>query len=419
MGFNFEMGQPVVHEAFKRKMNLSAFLETLDPTAKYPIHERHMDAFERQLAKHDIRTQSDPVSGLICHEWGRFFETDEQGTKEQRSALAAEWLNRRYRRKARVIPRKAQAVGGIPSNKTGAWETGGARFPTDVPLSYSLYPAEALNELRFQQLQPSRLDLLIARTRMINAETFAALYLTDSQASSEAKMPRVEEFAELPEVKFQTSEQMIRVKKYGRQLKMSYEQMRRMQIDMVGWAVDYIAARAAADKEDTAIDVLVNGDTNSGTAATNNNGSTLDSGAAGALTLKMWLKWRMLWTSPYGSNVVIGTDDAIVTLMLLNAGSANIAPAILLGDRAPDALNIRLVGATLDGLSAINDSTAPANKLLALDNNWALEMVQEVGSDIVETDKVISAQYSFITISESVGFAIATKGQNRTLSYTA
>jgi hypothetical protein len=419
MGFEFVMGRELIQDAYKHGMNVSSFLERLDPTTQYPAHERNMDAFERQLAKYDIRTRSDPRSGVVCHAWDRFYETDELGTKEERSALAAEWLSRQYRRATAVAPRNGFAAGEWNSRQ-GFINDLGNRFPNaDTPISYTLYPPEVYDQLRYQMLQPSMLNVLVSRIRVINSETFAALYLSDSVSETAARMSRVEEFGEIPAVTFTTGEQTIRVKKYGRSLKVSYEQLRRMQLDLVSWAVLYIAAKADRDKEDTAVDVLINGDGNSGTAATSSNGTALDSVSGNKMTLKMWLLWRLLWRRPYTSNVMIGGNAALVDMFLLSAGSANLGPIMYLGANVPDAVNVRMARTTLDGLLAVDNSTVPANQLLAVDSNWTLEMAQEAGADIVQTDQIMQNQYNQIMITESVGFCIATKGQNRILAYTA
>jgi predicted ATPase len=59
MATTFALTRELLDEAYKQKVSLSEFLEREDPTAALPLHEQHMDAFERQLARLDIRTSSD------------------------------------------------------------------------------------------------------------------------------------------------------------------------------------------------------------------------------------------------------------------------------------------------------------------------------------------------------------------------
>lgn len=413
MAFDFVMGMQLVKDAYRHGMTVSRFLEELDPTSNYPAHQQGMDAFQRQLARYDIRTASDYLNGVPAHTCARFYDDDELGSKEERSALFGEWMSREYRKYTRIVPRRG--VWSDPSAQTQV------RFPLqDVPTSFTLYPPEVLRELRYQQLAPSALNVLIARQRMISSETFTALYLNDSQAKSAAHMSRVEEYAQVPTVRFDSAEQSARVKKYGRRLQMSYEQARRMQIDMLSWGIAYIAQVADLDKEAEAVDILINGDGNSGTAATSTNGSTLDAAAAGAMTLKMWLRWRFKWARPYSANVIVAPESSVVTALLLQAGTANLAPTTLVGSTNPQAgTQITLFRNTLDGIVAVDNTGVSANTVLGLDSRWTLEMVSEAGADIIETDRIMSAQYSEVTLTESVGFCIATKGQNQILAYTA
>ena len=254
-------------EAKNQKLSLSAFLEKEDPTGAYGSGEKS-DAFQRQLALYDIKVANNPITGERAHEFGRFWD-DSDGKGAQRKLLVGEWMNRAYR---------AASYGIV---------TGERLFDAQAPLSYTVYPPTILPEMRFKQIQPSALPFLVARTRTIQTESFRALYLTDTASKTEARMSRVEEGAEIPVATFYTGENASVVRKYGRRLRYTYEQMRRMNIDLVQWGINYVAAVAARDKEDDAIDIIVNGDGNSGTAATSSNGSTYDSGAANKLTLKM------------------------------------------------------------------------------------------------------------------------------------
>lgn len=424
MPMDFDVSRELIADAYDHGMTVSDFMEVLDPSSDYAPHERVFDAYQRQLIRLDIRPETDLVE--------RFYD-DEGGQGEQRRAMFPEYLSRVYRDCTRVVARNGgfgllgkdgkalrRQFKRLPA-ELGAprFDDGGVRFPTgDVIPSFSLYPAATPFELRFQQLIPSALNVLIARTRPVAAGDFRALYLVDAAAQTAARMGRVAEYADLPVVRFDTGENAIALRKYGRRIQISYEAIRRMAIDMLNWSVMYVAAKADADKEATIIDVLINGDGNSGTAATSTNGSTLDAAAAGALTLKMWTAFRFLWDRPYASNVVYGTKTALTLLLLLQAGSSNIGPRALTEQNVPDLTNIRLFRNTFDAVVAVDNANVTANNLGAVDANWSAEMVSEVGADIVQSDLIIQGQYNEIAISETIAFDIATKGQNRLLAYT-
>jgi len=405
MAQDFVLNRSMYADAYKRGVTLSAFLETLDPSSKYNAAERALgDAFQRQLARLDIRTTSIPEVGIGAHSWERFWD-DGDGLGSERSALAPEWLSRQYRRAARVIP---GASGSLAER----------RVMSNQPLSDILWNISQDTAMRYQQIEPSVLSYMVGRTRSIDSDTFRAFYLDDTAAQTSAHMKRVSEYAPVPAMRLTGSDQAIKVHKYGRRLEASYEAMRRMSLDLIGFAVRYIAAVADNDKFLHALDVLVNGDGNSGTAATNTNGSTLDAGAGGALTLKMWLAWGMLWKRPHQANVVVAQDAGTLALLLLNAGSANLPPTAL-ANAAGAVGQVTLARPIYGGMVAINDSAAPANKLVGFDNRYTLEMVSEAGSSIVETDRVINQQYEEVVITETLGWDVMTLGQNRTLAYTA
>jgi hypothetical protein len=409
MAQDFVLNRSMYRDAYSKGLTLSALLENMDPSSKYNAGERAQgDAFQRQLARLDVRTTSVPEAGIGAHSWERFWDNGD-GLGDERAVLAPEWLSRQYRQAARVIPRTAGGVQFADAQRI---------LSTNAPLSDVLWPSAQDGMMRYQQIEPSLLSYMVGRTRTIDSDTFKAFYLADTATQASAHMKRVGEYGSVPAMRITGSDQAIHVQKYGRKLQASYEAMRRMSLDLISWAVRYIAAVADNDKFLHALDVLVNGDGNSGTAATNTNGSTLDAAAGGVQTLKMWLGWGMLWRRPHQANVVIGRDAAIVSLLLLNAGSANIPPSAL-ANAAGAVGQISLARPIYGGMVAINEATAPANKLVGFDNRYTLEMVMEAGSNIVETDRIIGQQYEEVVLTETLGWDIMTLGQNRTLAYTA
>lgn len=412
MSQDFKLTRAMAVEAGNQGMNLSAFLEAQDPTNQHPAHERGLDAFGRQMARLDIRSRSNPRLGIMAHPFERFYD-DGDGQGEERKTLLPEWLARQYRQACPVVPRSQY--------KAQMGESRSPTVSTHRPLSDVIFPDALDPTMRFQPLEPSLLSLLVARTRMINSDTFKAFYLADATTEAAARMKRVGEYAPVPIMRITGSDHTIRVQKYGRRLQASYESMRRMSIDLISWAVQYIAFKADNDKFLHAIDIIINGDGNSGTPLTSTNGSTLDGAASSVLTLKMWLAWGMLWKRPFQMNVALGTDASILSLLLLNAGSANLPPEAIV--RAPGAGGVGgqviLAKSIYGSIQAINDSTVTANALVGIDGRFTLEMVQEVGADMVEFDRIVSAQYEEVVLTEVAGFDIMTLGQNRSLLYTA
>jgi len=428
MPFDFAMTTRLMDEAREENKTLSAKLEELDPTNKYPLSDpaSELDAYERQLARLNVRTASIPDYGVMADTWDKWDDLSGLADGNERRSLKAEFMRRAYVGSgfggralghSLITGKSGGARTRLDNSNMLAMESG-RRFPGDATVSYTLYPPAVLDMLRYQQLQPSALEYLIARTRMIDSETFTALYLTsDSAAATAARLARTEEFAEPAIFQFTTGESSFRVTKYANSLRVSYEQMRRMRIDLISWGIGYIAQKADLDKELSAVNILINGDGNGSTAATNTNGSTLDSG--GALTLKMYLKWRYLWTRPYTCNVIVATANSIVDTFLLNAGSANIAPAVITQSNRPEAVTFSPVRTLQNGVIVVDNATVASNTLCGIDATASLEMLMESGSQIVQTDQVILNQYNEIVFSENIGWDIAIRGQNRTLAYTA
>ena len=386
--------------AKKERISLSALLEREDPSNQY---KDGTDAFQRQLALHDIRVSSDPYSGLQAHTMERFFDRDEK-FGDNRKFLLPEWMNRVYKK----------ASYDAIYNQTRL-------FDSLNPVSYTVMPPTIDNELRFKQIQPSILPMLLSRTRTITGETFRSLFLDDTAGRSEARLRRVAEGAEIPAVNFTWSENANYVHKYGRRLRWTYEQARRVSLDLVSWALGYIAAVSTRDKEDDAIDVLLNGDGNTSTSATANSGSTYDSAASGALTLKMLMNFRLqAYTRPYYANVVIGRPASLTTLFLLNSGSANLPSASVVGANTSN-MNpayFTMARTTLDGMQAVDSTVVAANSLLFVDTRFALEMITEAGGDVVQSDQIIQSQWNEIALTENIGWAIATRDMTQSLNYT-
>lgn len=383
---------------------LSQMLEKLDPSINYDRQDQFgkMDAFERQLYACGIRTISDHTRGMVCSKVGAFFD---KGRKEGANVLFPEFINRVWRA---VSNGGAMPAAGLQQRF----------YLSSAPVSDVLYPEFISEIVRQKQIAPTLpLSLMVAVTTPIDSGVYDAFRLTDDE--DERTMRRVAEGTEVPTAILTGSDVSIRPKKYGRQLKGTYETFRRMAIDRFALHLALLAAEAEVDKVETAIDVLVNGDGNAGTAATNTNISTIQTGwvAGDNINAEGYLRWRMLWTNPYVNNVIIATVANSVDVMFVNVGSANVVLGQLTGVFGVG--GIQLVGPQAGPVQLGWDSTAPANALLGFDNRFALEMVTEIGSEITETDKLITAQFNIIVMTENIAFAIWDTHVTRTVTLNA
>ena len=384
----------------KEPMNLTAYLEELDPSSKYANdpNMRGTDAFERQLLAAGIRTKSDPRRGLYADKFERFWTSDKPGAE----TLAPEFIARKWRE---------AAYGLLPGDE-------GKRFyASSDPVSDVMYPDFLASVARQKQIAPAiPLSTMLAITTPIDSGVYKAFYLTED--SDERTMRRVAEGTDVPTAVLTGGDHTISVKKYGRRLLGSYETFRRMRIDRFALHIALLAVQAEVDKVTTALDVLVNGDGNASTAATNSNLTALDAAAvAGTPTVKGYLAWRMLWTSPYNCNTVLALSEHILEMLLMNVGSGNVTFGQLQGLFGIG--GVQPIGPQMGPVMIGWDTNAPAEKWVGFDNRFALEMVTEMGSSLTETDKIIGQQLNEIVMTESVGFCILDVNSHRTLTLNA
>lgn len=381
------LNRALYEAAYNRGMSMSAYLESIDPSPEY---KDGLDAFERQLQIADIRTVSDPTGGLWAHKVERFWASDKPGSEY----LFPEFIARKWR------------------------AASGERFyASSVPVSDVMYPAFIQEQARAKKIAPAiPLSALVAVNTQASSGVYQAFYLTDD--SDSYTMKKVAEGAEVPSATLTGADHAIRLRKYGRRLIGTYESFRRMAIDRFALHLQLLAVKAESDKVDTAIDVLVNGDGNTGTTPTNSNLTAIDTAAVkGTLTLKGLLGWKMLWGNPYMCNVIIGKEADVLQVLLLNNGSANVPFAQVAG-----LFGIGGVAPINSGLGPVQigwTSGAPSLKLVGIDNRFALEMVTEAGASLTETDKIISQQKNEIVMTETVGFCVLDATGNRTLDISA
>lgn len=380
-------------EALNAGMPLSRYLEIIDPSPE----GSKLDAFGRQLKEAGIITRSNPEMGLWADTGDKFLSTNAG------RALFPEFVARQWRqvmfaspaeKRAAAIYLSSDAALGSPEKPyLDAGPFWNAQFDAAIPLSE-----------------------LIAGSTAISGEDYRSLYMTYDATA--LRMFRVGESAEIPIATLTTSTRNIRLRKYGRGLRASYEQLRRMRIDKMAWWIRWQALQSEVDKVAAALDIIVNGDGNNGTAATNYNLSTLDSTATlNELTLQAWLAFRMKFVQPYVLTTALMTEAVALQLIMLNAGTANI-PLVN--------LNLAGVGFGLTPINSTGDNVrygwtadAPANTIVGLDKRFALEQVTEIGSEIQETERFITNQTEVMVMTENSAFATLDASAVKTLTLSA
>lgn len=378
-------------------ITLSALLEREDPSD--PQERRDgLDAFGRLVRAAGIVTTSDPYGGWYADPLEAF------ASNEERRALFGEWVDRQWR----------QAQGLYPNNRAQT-----QYLSTDYLAGSVTRPYEDDARLRQQQVEPAiPLSEVVAITTQIDGEDYRALRLTEPAADA-VRLIRTAEAAELPRVRIASAAVAIRLHKFGRAIEASYEVLRRQRIDLIAVHIRRIAIQSQVDQVAAALDVAVNGDGNSGTAATNHNLTALDPAAvAGTLTLKGWMAFRGKFTNPYAMTVAFAREDMALQVELLSVGTANVLLA-----SAGAALGVgrtsRINQSLSDGVRMGITTDAPANKIVGMDSRFGIERVVENGSVINESERWILRQVETLTMSLNEGYATFDPQATRVLTVNA
>lgn len=372
--------------AYEEGMNLSTWLEREDPSEGY---KDGLDAYSRMLKVSDIIVRSIPQVGI----WADTMEAFEQNDNTR--ALIPEWIARQAR---------AVAYGARPES-SGIGRLRDIFLSDDYAANTIMRPYVDDPTPIVQQITPQiPLAALVARTTGIKGVDYRAFYLT--RVTQDLRQVRVVESTEVPKSKLSGGEHTITLHKYGRALETSYEQIRRLQIDLVAVFIQLMAVQAEVDKVDAALDVLVNGDGNSGTSPTVSALTTLDTdAAAGTLTLAGYLRWKMQFKNPYVMTAFLGQEDSILQALLLTTGTANLPPALISQQLAGGFGGFTPINPNLSNNIRVGWlASAPSLKLVGFDQRMALEHVTEIGGDITEIEKFANRQTQELIMTTVDGF---------------
>jgi len=331
--------------AQRLKLNLSQHLENLDPSEDYGPHEK-LDALGRQLKRFGIRV-APGKNGVYAGDVESFYLTEE---------------------------------------------------------SKVLFPEVISRVAREAPMAASKLEQLRAITTPIDSNVYVPYYVADQPAEQTRK--RVTEAAQLPICEIKGQEHSIKLYKYGRAIKASYEAIRRMKIDMLSLHIRRIAAQSGLDKADEALDVIINGDGNTNAATVYKLHTDLGGVVADGLDYTSWLKFLMKFSAKqYNCNIVIGGLDEIVALLTMQ--KPNVDPLALLSAvmQGPVDAKMSIESGLVVNYKALYIPSAPANKIIGIDNSSAIEEVTEIGSDIAESERFIMNQTSVLTVSENNAYA--------------
>ena len=248
-----------------------------------------------------------------------------------------------------------------------------------------LFPEYVSRAVRQGIEEGEHLDSIVATKTNIEGLDYRTI--TSIPTADEKELKEVAEGAQIPETVIHTQENLVTLKKRGRMLVASYEAIRFQRLDLFTVTLRQIGAYIARSQFKDAVNVLIDGDGN------NNPAEVVAPATAGTITYADLIK---LWNtfSPYEMNTLIASPDIMAKLLAMPEFRD-----------APAGLNFHGNGSMITPLGAkLIKSNDLSKKIVALDKNYALEMVTAGGVQ-TDFDRLIDRQLERASITQISGFA--------------
>lgn len=279
-------------------------------------------------------------------------------------------------------------------------QTGDAFFSD--PSNRILFPEYISREYRDQEraVLPVFVQLgdLVTNREGISSNAYRAGTISSAN-DTELEFGRIAEGGEFPVYTVSHAEKAINIYKYGGELRMTYEAVRRVALPMLNRYIGKIARAQVRRKTKQALSVALSGDGNANPAL-----NTASRGAAWTFADLIDLHFE---AAARGTAVttIIGDTTEVASLVGLFTLTADGRPAdrsvafVDQGGTLPSPLGVTLK-LTLPG--SVLDAS---KKVLGIDSQDGLVEVYENGSEITESDRLITSQFEVITVSENLGYA--------------
>ena len=223
--------------------------------------------------------------------------------------------------------------------------------------------------------------------------------ITSVLGKDDKSLKLVGEGVKIPQTEVKTKENLVRLHKRGRMLVASYEVIRFQRLDLFTVTLNQIGLYIARAQLKDAIDVLVNGDGNENPAG------TFDVATGGTITHEDLLK---LWTelAPYELNTILASTPEMQKILLLSQLQDSNAGLDFQVQDSNAGLDFQATGRTFTplGASLLHTPELESGKIIGLDKNYALEMVQ-AGGVVADYDKLIDRQFERAAVTCTVGFS--------------
>lgn len=251
--------------------------------------------------------------------------------------------------------------------------------------SATLFPEYVSRAIKQGMKNADRLGDIVATTTVIDGLDYRPITSVDD---GDKKASVIAEAAVIPSTSIRTQPNLIQLNKRGRMLVASYEAIRFHRLDLFTVTLKQIGAYIARAQLSDAVNIIINGDGNENAAR------VISTATSGTLAYSDMIK---LWSEldPYGMTTIIANSDTVSKLLNMSEFKDAAAGLTFHGTGK----SITPLGATL-----VRCDSVPDGKIIALDKDCALEMVQ-AGEVVMDFDKLIDRQLERATIAVISGFA--------------
>lgn len=245
---------------------------------------------------------------------------------------------------------------------------------------------------------------LVATSRTINGVEVITTVVSDD--SEDRRTSTIAEMANIPVRTLRTSEKNVKIYKHGSGIRTTYEFSRRASLDVLTPFANRIMRELELSKVRAATLTLLNGDGLNGAAPSV--AISAKGGTAGKLEYKPLTKWLSdMAKAGTPIDTVVGNWEMYVDWLWMfmpgvNTQSEAQAIAAQGGPRIVPSLPIL----NMDVNFALS-SAMPSGKLLGFTKGETLEEVIEAGSDIQETERVITNQTVTMVKTQNSGYKLA------------
>ncbi len=264
---------------------------------------------------------------------------------------------------------------------------------------------------KFRQTNFERVEPMLANTRTILGNEILMMVVNDNEATYQRATRAIAEGGRIPTYSIRGTDQALKIWKFGMGYETTYEFERRASIDIMTPYVQRAEREIERSKVWVATSVLINGDGAYGAAGEVNqssfNGVVGTNSTNNKISYQHLLAWLVARAQAgFPVDTVVGNFDAYLQWLLMFA-----VPTSNNGETQAESLGragfaIRGVPILTGTVDFVLSSAAPANKLIGYSRADTLEHLMEAGSEITESERLITNQVVNYTKTENSGFRL-------------